>query len=115
MPSAPQPGRRPDPATRRRWQQRLDRFRTSGLTVADFCERESISTASFYAWRRRFQACPVPSDDDLPRLVPVHVVPAPANAPVELVLPSGCVLRIFPDCDLGWLRQLLPQLGVGPC
>ncbi|MBP7790472.1 MAG: transposase, partial [Zoogloea sp.] len=24
----------------------------SGLSVADFCRRESISTASFYRWRR---------------------------------------------------------------
>ena len=44
--SSPRLGRRPDPATQRRRQQRLDRFRTSGLTVADFWEREGISTAS---------------------------------------------------------------------
>jgi hypothetical protein len=31
--SASRPGRRPDPATRQHWQQRLYRFRRSGLTV----------------------------------------------------------------------------------
>jgi transposase len=112
--SASRPGRRPDPATRHLWQQRLDRFRTSGLTVADFCERERISTASFYAWRRRLQASPVPTAD-MPRLVPVRLVTPPAGAPVELLLPSGVVLRLSPDADLAWLRQLLPVLGVAPC
>ena len=113
--SASRPGRRPDPATHRRWQQRLDRFRTSGLTVANFCEREGISTASFYAWRRRFEASPAPAAADAPRLVPVRLATPPANAPVELLLPSGVVLRLSPDTDLLWLRQLLPLLGVAPC
>jgi transposase len=115
MPSAPRPGRRPDPATRHAWQERLQRFRTSGLTVPDFCAREGVSPASLYAWKRRLHDGAAPAHPDAPRLVPVHVVPAPASAPVELVLPSGCLLRLSPDCDLGWLRQLLPVLGVAPC
>ena len=113
--SSPRPGRRPDPATHRRWQQRLDRFHKSGLTVADFCEREGISTASFYAWRRRFEADSAPAAADAPRLVPVRLVTSPASTSVELVLPSGCILRLPIDCDLDWLRQLLPLLGVVPC
>jgi hypothetical protein len=116
MPSpSPRFGRRPDPATHRRWQQRLDGFHKSGLTVADFCEREGISTASFYAWRRRFEAGPAPAAADAPRLVPVRLVTPPGSAPVEFLLPSGVVLRLSPDTDLAWLRQLLPGLGVAPC
>jgi transposase len=115
MPSASQPGRRPDPATHQLWQQRLERFRKSGLTVLTFCDREGLSPASFYAWRRRLQADPTPLDADTPRLVPVRVVIPPASAPVELLLPSGVVLRLSPDTDLAWLRQLLPVLGVAPC
>src|SRR5215475_10864190 len=114
LPSS-RPGRRPDPASNQRWQQRLRRFRDSGLTVTAFCDREGISAASFYAWRRRLQAGPTPPPDDAPRLVPVRLVTPPASAPVELLLPSGCVLRLSPDCDLAWLRQLLPVLGVAPC
>jgi transposase len=115
MPSAPQPGRRPDPATRQRWQQRLQRFRQSGLSVADFCAQEHVSPASFYAWRRRLQHGPAPTHTDAPRFVPVRLVATPTGAPLELVLPSGCILRLAPDCDLAWLRQLLPLLGVVPC
>jgi hypothetical protein len=113
--SASRAGRRPDPATHRLWQQRLDRFRKSGLAVADFCECEGISAASFYAWRRRLRADTAPKTADEPRLVPVRLITPPPSAPVELLLPSGCVLRLSPDTDLTWLRQLLPLLGVLPC
>jgi hypothetical protein len=97
------------------WQQRLDRFRLSGLTVPAFCDREGISLTSFYTWRRRMQHHPTPSATDTPRLVPVRLVTPPACAAVELLLPSGAVLRLSPDTDLLWLRQLLPLLEVKPC
>ena len=113
--SASRTGRRPDPATPRLWQQRLDRFRKSGLAVAHFCEREGISTASFYAWRRRLQADAAPSAGDDPRLVPVRLVTPPPSAPVELLLPSGVIVRLSSDTDPAWLRHLLPLLGVVPC
>jgi len=35
------------------WRERLRRYERSGLTVAEFCDREDVSTASFYQWRRR--------------------------------------------------------------
>jgi hypothetical protein len=116
MPSSvSRPGRRADPATHHLWQQRLDRFRKSGLAVADFYHREGISPASFYAWRRRLQADTAPNTADEPRLVPLRLVTPPPSAPVELLFPSGAVLRLSPDTDLLWLRQLLPLLGVTPC
>ena len=34
------------------WRALLSRFSTGGLSVAAFCEREAVSTASFYRWRR---------------------------------------------------------------
>lgn len=35
------------------WRERLRRFSKSGLSVARFCEREKVSPASFYQWRRK--------------------------------------------------------------
>src|SRR5262245_19301317 len=102
--SSARPGRRPDPSTRQRWQQRLERFRHSGLTVPTFCDREGISPASFYAWRRRLRHDPTPPAASAPRLVPIRLVTPPAGAPVELLLPSGLVLRLSPETDLPWLR-----------
>jgi hypothetical protein len=113
MPVSSRPGRRPDPNTRQLWQQRLEHFRRSGLTVADFCDRQGISVASFYAWKRRLATGPAPAP--APRFVPVRVVTPPASAAVELLLPSGLVLRLAPGVDLAWLRQLLDLLGDAPC
>lgn len=35
------------------WRDLLRRQADSGMTVVAFCEREGVSTASFYNWRRR--------------------------------------------------------------
>src|SRR5262245_15657097 len=113
--SSSRTGRRPDPANYQRWQQRLDRFRRGGLTVPAFCKREGVSTASFYAWRRRIGHDPAPPVSDTPCLVPVRLGAPPASAPVELLLPSGLVLRLPSEVELDWLRQLLGLLGVAPC
>lgn len=37
----------------RQWRERLERFRGSTWTVAEFCRREKVSVASFYQWRKK--------------------------------------------------------------
>jgi len=39
----------------REWLDRFSRHIASGLSVKEFCERESISQWSFYQWRSRFR------------------------------------------------------------
>jgi hypothetical protein len=99
-----------DPATRQLWQQRLQRFARSGLTVAAFCAREGVSSASFYAWKRRLAG-----DPPGPHFVPVRLVAPPADVAVELLLPSGCILRLASGCDPAWVRQVLDLLEVPRC
>lgn len=41
-----------DLARERTWRGRLARQAASGLSVRAFCQRERLSEASFYAWRR---------------------------------------------------------------
>ena len=38
------------------WRGLMRQFAESGLTVAQFCEREGLATASFYRWRSRLGA-----------------------------------------------------------
>jgi len=90
------------------------------LSPAQFCTQEGVSLPSFYAWKRRLAAealDPAPASaaagDTGPRLLPVRL-PAP-TALLELVLPSGAVLRIPPGCDLTWVRSLVEALGGAPC
>ena len=106
-------------ATRELWMDRLVRFPSSGLTVAQFCAIEAVSVHSFYFWKRRLAAeaqaaTPQdPSGDRGPRLLPVRLQPAaPA---VELVLTTGAVLRLPPGCDLTWVRSLVTVLGEPSC
>src|ERR1041384_2205974 len=103
-------------ATRQTWAERLARFASAGLTTAQFCAAEGVSVASFYLWKRR-PAPPASSElsgpQAGPRLLPVRLTdPAPA---VELVLPTGAVLRIGAGADEATLTALLRLLGVLPC
>jgi hypothetical protein len=58
--------RLPDSAVRRRWEERIQSFEQSDLTVVDFCERLSVSTASFYLWRKKLRDTAEPSAAFLP-------------------------------------------------
>ena len=40
-----------NPETVLTWQQRLAQFQTADLSVTQFCQREGVSTATFYRWR----------------------------------------------------------------
>ena len=106
--------------TREVWLDRLARFPASGLTPAQFCAIEAVSLPSFYAWKRRFAAeALVPQtlhhqpQEHEPRLLPVRLQqPAPA---VQLLLPTGAVLRLPPGTDLAWVRSLVSALGGSSC
>ena len=102
------------------WVERLARFPDSGLTVAQFCATEAVSVPSFYAWRRRLAADgrtdaapPGAAAERGARLLPVRL-PPPATA-VELVLPTGAILRLPPGCDPAWVRSLVAALGDASC
>jgi transposase len=117
-PASPTPRSRV--ATREVWSERLARFRSSGLTVAQFCARETVSVHSFYSWKRRLSD---PTADPTcrhhqggagdPRLLSVRL--QTSDALVELVLPNGAVLRLLPGCDLAWIRSLVTALGDVAC
>jgi transposase len=105
--------------TREVWVDRLARFPLSGLTPAQFCAIEAVSLPSFYSWKRRLAAqatapaTPSHGVDLGPRLLPLRLQ-QPAAA-VELVLPTGAVLRLPPGCDTAWVRSLVTALGDAPC
>lgn len=37
------------------WQQRIERQRASGLSVAEFCRQEHLSPHGFYVWKRKLR------------------------------------------------------------
>lgn len=86
----------PDPEVRRRWKRLIRSFEPGRETVADYCERHEVSTASFYAWRRRLpdETPPAPADDPPSGFQPVLVT---AGAAPRVRLPSGIVLELGDD------------------
>jgi hypothetical protein len=115
-PPVPEPTPRSRALTRELWVERLARFPASGLTPAQFCALEAVSLPSFYSWKRRLAAEATPAEQapDLgARLLSVRL--APPAAAVELVLPTGAILRLPPGSDLAWVRSLVATLGDASC
>ena len=89
-----------DRGKERFWRGMMQHWRRSGLSVRDFCAEHGLAEPSFYAWRRtlarRDQQAATTSaahtqhaSVSQPLFVPLHVVPTPANAALELVLGRG--------------------------
>jgi transposase len=103
------------------WELAVQMQAESGLPIAKFCERESLSQASFYAWRRKLQqrdaegrtvgdsgdgsqGCP------RPRLVPVQLVEDRPAAVVEVVSPAGMTVRVPDGAATENVRRVLGLL-----
>jgi len=101
------------------WRRRLQRQAASGLSIPDFCSQEGVSTASFYAWRRRLAAPPAAASANPPLFVPIRLDPtSPADdtSPdlgFEIELPHRIRLRCAAAPDPAWLGRLVAALA-GP-
>jgi hypothetical protein len=90
------------------WAERIAAQQRSGVSVKQFCKEEGLTEYSFYAWRKRLQQTgPVRF-----ALVERRARPQepPAEAALELVLPTGERLRISPGVDAATLRTVLDVL-----
>jgi hypothetical protein len=75
------------------WREVLRRQPHSELSVRDFCEREGVSTASFYNWRRRLAEAE--RVVDAPAFVPISVAQqAQTISCVEIVLSADVTIRV---------------------
>ena len=103
--------RLPNPQLALQWRERLERFDQSELTVADFCELEGYSTASFYQWRRKLRDGEFP---DTPAFVPVDldssVLPCEVRSRVEIDLPGGAIVKVPSGATTADQRQLIAAI-----
>ena len=108
----PKPKR--DPQLEQRWRDLLDQWRNSNQTISAFCRDHGVSEASFYAWRaelaRRDQESALATNS--PVFVPVQVL---TQATLEVVLPSGVVIRVPNGTDTTRVVQLVTALGTKRC
>jgi len=91
-----------DPVKVELWRDRLARCNQSELTTAEFCLAEGVTTASFYAWRRRLGLAMTVTE----RFKTSHVW-ALQNQPVNCLLLMGRVYGAF-------LGVLFLLFGIGP-
>jgi hypothetical protein len=95
---------------------RLRRQAAGGLPIPEFCERQGVSSASFYAWRRRLAAPPATAPADPPLFVPIRLDPSirPDDTPplgFEIEPPHRMRLRCAAAPDPAWLGRLVVALA----
>ena len=91
------------------WRDLIARHVVSRLSVEEFCQQAGVSTASFYAWRKRLKS----SRDEAstptvrpraarPSLVPLHIVVGGGQITIELAEPMRVLVPL--GCDEESLR-----------
>jgi hypothetical protein len=104
-----------DPHREHYWRQHHLRQRTSGLSIGDYCTRECISAAAFYAWRKRL-APSLPALPEPPLFVPVTLSSATGSAGtlpchgIEIELSHYVRLRLDSLPEPEWLCRVTAGL-----
>lgn len=105
----------------RHWQRLVNGQAKSGLTIQEFCSRESISQPSFYAWRKKLReqkrigaASPksrrrVDSSDGDREFIRLQLG-GNSTSTLEVIHPHGCQIRIRGAVDIQVLQQVLQVL-----
>jgi transposase len=97
------------------WQMVIETWQASGLSVRQFCKKESLSEPSFYSWRKKLvgdndgksqQDEPKPAESKFIEVT----IPSNNSVTVELLLTSGNKLRIPAGVDSATLSTVLSVL-----
>lgn len=110
------------PTSRETWAKRVERWKESGLTAAQFAAETGISPSSlsWWKWRLGSEARKGVHDEVTKRqrrarrVSPLTFVELPAPAlreSLEVVLPSGVRIRVPADFDSTALTRLVEVLG----
>jgi hypothetical protein len=129
-----------DPERERYWREVLTSREQSGLSVREYCDRERLSEASYYYWRRevarrdserpsrrpreRGLRSTLPGRGRKPRsgLQPLFrelaIVGGPAvsvDRGLEIVLPDGCRVHVASEVDRALLADIFAALEARRC
>jgi transposase-like protein len=93
------------------WQQALQQYVESKLSVSDFCSQKGLSVPAFYQWKRKLLAPDKPSSVNA--MVPVRIIPssaAPAPQPIQIMTPSGFAIRVDSSMPSNQVAQLIAAI-----
>ena len=88
------------------WRKRVWRFERCGTPLAQFCQKEGVSTPSFYRWRKRLLNEETASDDT-PAFQSVRL--ATISKPMCVHLPGDVHIEVPVD-NLDAVRVVLGEL-----
>lgn len=101
------------------WQERLESFASSGLSIDVFCMQEGVSTSTFYRWKERLEQG-IPEEmvaeketrDRAESTEGTAFVPISLKAsPVEIELPNGGVVRLPLGVGQAVLVEVIRAVG----
>lgn len=95
------------------WEERLERWRASGLSGAEFCRREGIRPWQFYGWKRRI-ACRVAGSADGGAFVPLSFSRTDPGCGIAVVIGS-VRLELAAGFDSTELARAVQALGQARC
>lgn len=116
-------GGRRDAAKEANWRRWVALQTSSGLNIRAFCQREQLSEASFYAWRKELMRRTTEAEADhtstsaakIAKFAEVRITPTPACQPIELVLSHAYRVVIPPGFDRASLQAVLEILERPTC
>jgi len=116
-------------SAREKWARIVDEQRSSGLSVKQFCNRQSIPCSSFFAWRRKLggAAVAVSANGGMVEFAAVAVADAlrrdrdagedpggDAAGGVSIALPGGLRVLVNHGFDRRLLLDVIDALAGGP-
>ena len=111
--------RRPDLRKLREWRRRMARFQKKQQAVAEFCQDEGVSVASFYQWRKKLAEREQPDETVGAHKASVQKASSPAgfaavrvigSVGIDVRLPGGTQLHV-PTSDPDSLRLVIHTLA----
>ena len=110
------------------WQRIVDRFHSSGLSVAQFSKKYRISAQSLYQWRRKLlpqtETAATASKKDA-EFLPVRIIPAvamdqtlaskPDAGLVQIRTPRGYLIRCSANLPASQLAELIRAIESTHC
>lgn len=88
------------------WSARVQEQAASGLGIQAWCAREGLTASAFHYWRKRLAM----SSQTATTLIALPSVGVRAEPMLEVMTPSGYVIRIASQEQLGWAKGLLEVL-----
>ena len=101
------------------WKMVLQTFKSSNLSIHQFCKQEGLAEWAFYSWRRKLigrqpqkSVSPTTTPDN-PAFIEVPVINQRLQ-PLELVLKGGHILKIPSGIDQGTINKVFSALKETP-